>query len=268
MKLRLYGPNLLGNPGGERGDVSGWGLFYNTASYGQASLNVATTAVYSGSYSFFVNVVSAGAGLGDIQMYQQNVRLPAGVPVALQYAGKADVARLIRVSYILGMTPYSTYFSQTNSLNTSWELFENTFTLTQDVNSGSIRFYAGSGAVIDFHLDETSVRNYLELPVTYGYERAEMLTRQDVRGAAGALQSYIEPNPYRRFTLPLVHVGSAARSLINSWWVTGSELRLVEDATYPFNFHAVRIVGGEEPLTKFMRPYNNEYEGELVLETV
>ena len=269
MKLRLYGPNILGNGGAERGSTSSWGLYYNTASAALAALSVNTTAVYSGSYDFYVDVKSAGTGVDAIQMYQQNVRVPAGGKMSLQFAGRGEDIRNVRVNYMLGMDPYTLYFWGACSLTAVYQLFEKTFTIATQVDSGSVRFYCGSWSVLqDLWLDEIGLRNYVELPTTYEYSAAENLTRKDVRTKAGNLYSYIEPVSFRRFTLPLVHVNNADRSLINSWWATGSELRFVEDSTYPFSFSNVRIVGEREPLTKFMRPYNNEYEGELVLETV
>ena len=268
MKLRLYGPNIIPtNPGFELGTTTGWPLAVTSSA--QATLGVSTASPYAGNYSGLTNTTSAGSALGDIQLYRSYLNLPLGVLAAVQFAGKADAERQLTVAYMLGLTPWTSYLYTVCSLGTDWQLFDYNFTLVTDVTTGRITFYAGSGtAAVDFNLDDINLRNYIELPVTYAYERAEVLTRHDARGAAGALQTYIEPNAYGRFTLPLVHVNSAERSLINSWWATGSVLRLVEDATYPHSWRAVRITGAEEPLTKFTRPYNNEYEGELVLETV
>lgn len=269
MKLRLYGPNLIINPGFETGVSSGWSFYVRPGS-ADAALSVASvTNAYTGSYAAFIDITTPGLNVSDIQFYQQSIRLPGKVRSAIQFAGKADSNRQISPSIILAVAPYSSYFYAVASLTTAYQLIEHTFQLPFTVGSGRIDFYCGSGtASVDFYLDDINLRNYIELPVTYGYERAEVLTRHDARGAAGALTTYIEPNAYGRFTLPLVHVDSAARSLINSWWTTGSELRLVEDSTYPFSWRSVRITGTEEPITKFMRPYNSEYEGELVLETV
>ena len=269
MKLRLYGPNLSTNGNFETGSTGGWS-FYSRPGSADAALSVASAAnAYIGSYAAFIDVTTPGLTISDIQFYQNYVNLLTGLNTSVQFAGRASSARQISPAYILSVSPYSSYFYAVSSLTTDWQLFEHSFKLPLDVNSGRLDFYCGSGATAtDFYLDDISLRNYIELPTTYEYSATENLTRKDVRTKAGNLYSYIEPGSFRRFTLPLMHVNSAERSLINSWWATGSELRFVEDSTYPFSFSNVRIVGESEPLTKFMRPYNNEYEGELVLETV
>lgn len=269
MKLRLYGPNILFNGGAELGAVNSWALYTRTDSGASATLNVNTATPYSGAYDFFINIASGGLSVGDIQLYQHSINAPKSVPVAIHFAGKGEDNRSTQVVYRLGASPWTEYYTTNASLSTAYQPFEFSFVPSSDITSGQIIFNCGSGPVAqDIWLDEIGVRNYIELPTTYEYSAAESLIRKDIRTKAGNLYSYIEPYSFRRFTLPLVHVNSADRSLINSWWATGSELRFVEDSTYPFSFSNVRIVGNSEPLTKFMPPYNGEYEGELVLETV
>ena len=269
MKLRLYGPNLSYNGDAELGVVNSWGLYTGTTSGAAASLSVNTASPHAGSYDFYLDISSGGSGISAVQVYQPGLSTPLGVKTALQFAGKAEDARQTTVSYMLGLSPWTAYLYEVVSLSTAYQNFEETFVMATQVNSGRITFYCGSGPVAqDIYFDNIGLRNYIELPTTYEYSATENLTRKDVRTKAGNLYSYIEPGSFRRFTLPLVHVNSADRSLVNSWWATGSELRFVEDSTYPFSFSNVRIVGEREPLTKFMPPYSSEYEGELVLETV
>ena len=270
MRLRLYGPNILYNGDLERGDVSSWGLYYNASSGALADLSVSTAAPYRGNYEMFVDVKSFSARADNIQVYQQNVRVLLGVPTAVRFAGRAEVDWSTRVNYLLGMSPYTLYYYGYSSLTTAYQQFEHTFTMAADVNSGSIRFYCGSGGVTpeDIYLDEISLRHYIDLPVGYDYARAEVLQRHDARALGGALHTYIEPNGYRRFTLPLTHVTSAERSLLNAWWLKGEEVHFVEDNTAVFSFWRTRIVGNEEPITKNVQPYHDQFAGELVLETI
>ena len=270
MSLRLYGPNMLYNGDLERGSTSSWGMFYNTASGALGALSVSTAAPYRGAYEMYIDVKSFGAGTGDVQVYQQNIAVMKSVRTSLMFAGRAEVDRWLRVNYLLGQNPWSLYFYDYSALTTSYQMFEHTFTVDSDVNSGSIRFYCGSGGVTpeDSYLDDINLRAYIDLPAQYDYRAGEVLDRRDARALHGALTTYIEPTGFRRFTIPLTHVTSLERSLINSWWSSGSELRFVEDNTYPFSFTAVRLVGDNTPVTKVVQPYADQYSGEIVLETV
>jgi hypothetical protein len=114
--------------------------------------------------------------------------------------------------------------------------------------------------------------SYISLDTTagYGYDFAEELDKYDIRTKGGKLFTYITPaGAFTTFKIPLRFVNSSDRSVINSWFVTGTDLRFIEDNTFANSFYTVRITGKREPLTKFVEPYFRQfYDGELVLETV
>lgn len=104
----------------------------------------------------------------------------------------------------------------------------------------------------------------------YDYQFAEtQVARADIRTRNGTLYSFIESGEFTKFSLPISWVSSFDRSLVNSWWKTGTDLRLVENSDSPSSFFNVRVVGNEEPFQTFVRPYFQQfYEGEIELETI
>lgn len=114
------------------------------------------------------------------------------------------------------------------------------------------------------------VGSYITVNPTYESEFIDILSnRQDLRTRAGNLYSYIEGASYRQITLPLQWIDATNRSLINSWWKSGSNLRFIENSDAPSSYHTVRITNEEEPLTSYVAPYFQQYwQGELVMETV
>lgn len=106
--------------------------------------------------------------------------------------------------------------------------------------------------------------------VTYDYEFSRENERYDVRTKGGSLFSYIMPDStFRRFKIPMSFVSSSNQSLVGSWHITGTDLRYIEDDSFANSYYEVRIVGRTSPFTKFVQPYfRQEYEGELVIETI
>jgi hypothetical protein len=103
----------------------------------------------------------------------------------------------------------------------------------------------------------------------YGYTFTEELDKKDIRTKGGTLFTYITPaSTYNVFKIPLSYVTSSDRAQVNSWFKTGTDLRFIEDDSFPNSYYSVRIVGTREPFTKFPVPFFRQYyEGEIVLET-
>lgn len=113
------------------------------------------------------------------------------------------------------------------------------------------------------------VSSYITLLPDYNFTEALTLTeREDIRTKSGALFTYIKGS-HRKFNIPETWVSSLSRSLVNSWWETGQDLRFIPNNDFVSSFHTVRIMGDEEPYQSFIQPYFNTYwAGEIVLETV
>ena len=104
----------------------------------------------------------------------------------------------------------------------------------------------------------------------YGYEFSRVLDKKDIRTTGGKLFTYIVPDgQFRRFTIPATFVNSSDRSVINSFFVTGTDIRFIEDDTFANSFFTVRIVGIEEPFQNYVKPYFRQlYQGTITLEEV
>ena len=103
----------------------------------------------------------------------------------------------------------------------------------------------------------------------YGYSFTENLDKVDIRTKGGTLFSYVTPaSTSQSFKIPLSFVNSSDRSQINSWFVTATDLRYIEDDDFPNSYYSVRIVGNTNPFNKFLQPFFRQYyEGEIVIET-
>jgi len=103
----------------------------------------------------------------------------------------------------------------------------------------------------------------------YGYNFSTQLNKKDLRTRTGKLYTYITPaSTYQQFKIPLTYVASSTVSQINSWFETATDLRYIEDDSFPNSYYSVRIVGTTSPMTMFNKPYfRTYYSGEIVLET-
>lgn len=111
--------------------------------------------------------------------------------------------------------------------------------------------------------------SYITISPTYQFDQAKNKDNQDVRTKAGALYSYRGAGEFTKYTIPITWVTSSDRSLVNSWWETATDLRLLLDSDFPSSFQTVRITGKKEPFTKFVRPYFQvHYRGKMIVETI
>lgn len=267
---RLDGPELLHNGGFEAGDTSSWNITAPGSSSG--SFDVSTTAVYQGGYSAVVSVNSIGT-IWQPRIEHIGADFADGDKLALEVALSATASKFIPI-FLTGSGGFGDDVTNTQTLTTygddAFHVFNATFVVSGNplASKNMIRFGMGADYT-DVKVDFASLRAYLELNPDYGYKFEENQERRDIRTRAGALYTYIEDWGFTRFKLPLSWVSSYQRSLINSWWKTGADLRWIENDDYPNSYHNVRIVGKEEPFQSFHKPYFSvEYRGEIVLETI
>ena len=105
---------------------------------------------------------------------------------------------------------------------------------------------------------------------TYGYTFEQTFDKKDIRTKGGKLFTYITPaGSFRRFRIPMTFVASSDLIIINSYFATCTNLRYIEDDTFPNSFYEVRITGMTEPFTQFIKPYfRQHYAGEVIIETI
>ena len=71
----------------------------------------------------------------------------------------------------------------------------------------------------------------------YDYRFTNNLDKKDIRTKGGKLFTYITPaSKYQTFTIPATYVTSSDRSIVNSFFETGADLRFIEDDTFANSF--------------------------------
>ena len=104
----------------------------------------------------------------------------------------------------------------------------------------------------------------------YGYKFENQLDKYDIRTKGGELYTYVLPqSTFQKFEIPMTFVTSTKRAQVNSWFITATDLRFIEDDGFPNSYYSVRIVGKKDSFTKFVEPYFRQYyEGKIVIETI
>jgi hypothetical protein len=107
----------------------------------------------------------------------------------------------------------------------------------------------------------------IALSPNYDYTFEGKLDKEDVRAHGGMFSKKIASHIL--FTIPEEWVTTSQRSIVNSWWSTGTNLKFIENHTKANSTHIVRIIGSEEPYQNFRLPYYDTLRtGELTLETI
>jgi len=266
---RLYGPEMIYNGGLELGTVSSWGI--TVGSGASATLTANSVDYYTGSYSMLTTISSVGVGGSAISVYQNNMALSIGARYFLDLAAFAG-AYTVKSFSIGVLTDSWTGAGLTETLTSVGSIagFEyKSYSFTASYTDAHVRFARLAYDYVDISFDAVSLRAYTTFVPDYNYERKQTVQRRDLRSRAGTLHTYVEPNAYTRFIVPLQWVSAVDRSLVNSWWESGTTLRWVENDDYPGSYYDVRITGTEEPFTGFHAPYGlTQQMGELVLETI
>ena len=72
----------------------------------------------------------------------------------------------------------------------------------------------------------------------------------------------------RVYQVPLRFVNSAGQSLINAWWERQDDVAFTLNSSETESTVLCRIVNTSLPINRFVRPYNDQFEGALLLEAV
>jgi len=266
---RLDGPNKVTNGTFETATTSSWNIVDQAGAV--ATIDVSTANPLKGSYNLEVDITDVGSGaIDDIHVYQADRTLVISESYSFIFGGRSTAVRSMAVSVILQNSPFTGLDLSTESvtLTTSWQFFEFKFIANTTTNEARLDFQTGVSSD-NVHLDDVSLRLALDVKPTYDYRFEENMQRQDIRTKEGGLISYIQGGEFTKFTLPLTWVTSRDRSFVNSWWKSGSDLRFIENTDSPSSFNNVRITGGAEPFSTFVRPYFQQfYAGQVIVETI
>ena len=105
--------------------------------------------------------------------------------------------------------------------------------------------------------------NSISLDIGWGIIREGELIRSTTRGIGGR-QSSFKWADYNVFRVPLSNAPSSDASLINEWWRNTTELTFYLDTTS----YASYLTGNTQPFQRLARPYNDEWDGNLIIEMI
>lgn len=113
------------------------------------------------------------------------------------------------------------------------------------------------------------VGSYISFSIKYDYQYTrQAVVKSIVHGKQGS-GGITSQGSFHGFSFMLNTVTSSQKSLVNSWWTTSTDLRFIEDTTFPSSFYDVRIVNQESLFQEFRPPYFDVYfTGEVLLETI
>ena len=189
----------------------------------------------------------------------------------------ATDARLQAFTYAIGTVQIKSTLIYINSLGfNSWHLTETDYSpysggtsagssYTQRLDPfgrnsstiGDVIYIAGFQALLSNHV--------VDLSPEWDFEDGEFAIRDDARSKTGKRFSY-QWGTYDRFKIALKNVSSRDASLINSWWENNTNT-LLQVTSGPSLTSSVHIMGNKTPLAKYVKPYDDEYMGAIILET-
>ena len=100
----------------------------------------------------------------------------------------------------------------------------------------------------------------------YDYEAPEIKIKDKHRTASGRLFSY-KWGSFQRFRFSTEYVPASVAALVNSWWSSEAQLLFFITSESATEVHSVMLVGDDQPLAEFSKPYIDKYRGRIVLET-
>lgn len=120
----------------------------------------------------------------------------------------------------------------------------------------------------DFFLTSISdVSCPLAIHPEWSFQDQETQIQSRHRTQGGKLFSYLWAN-FFKYQVPLRFVNSAAQSLINAWWERQDDVAFTLNSSETESTVLCRIVNTSLPINRFVRPYNDQFEGALLLEAV
>lgn len=115
----------------------------------------------------------------------------------------------------------------------------------------TLAFFGVSSYSLDLNID---------YEIEYSGERLENVHRT----RDGGLYVYTW-GTFKKFKLPVSYVNSNFRSVVNSWWESGAELVLTTENGTSIN--SVQLRNKSIPIAKVIKPYEDQFQGTLILET-
>ncbi len=148
--------NLIQN-GSFENTSSNWLAPWGFQSNGIATISHASHAKVDGVYSAKVNIAKSSSADSAVQLYQGNIPLTQGKSYTIIFWAKASIPRTIRPAILHGASPWTSYFSQSVSLTTSWQQYTLTFTAPKtDTNSMLVFNMANAAGYV--WIDNVSLR--------------------------------------------------------------------------------------------------------------
>jgi len=263
----LLGPEVLENWSFEIGSMGAW---FDMDSPAIASLYVTDDFPYHGEYQCWFETYSS-ASL-EYKLGQQGFTIPSsGEGYMLTAAISPDDGEDMRVA-LLSYNEATNWglddtFTPVTTGTPNWHLYSWKFAVTGQ-GSGSLIFYPGSYYQYTTLFDAISLRRYAQLNPSYAMRTSDVvMNRHWRRSFDGYLYEVNAPGQTTRWEVPVTWVSSSDRAAINSWWMTGANLRFLLDDSYPASYHNVRLVGETWPLPRYQYAHHGEYfEGKLILE--
>lgn len=267
----LLGPELLTNGGFESDpvDPSPW-----YKGFSQSSAYVSDIYPYAGDNCLWFETFSTGGAVWNHNLISNSLTsiITSGESYRMNAAVTADT------DLIFDLRVYGDSFYDGASLNAGgytenslqvWTFYSWDFESIETINPNiKIRLSKDTDPHL-FLFDAMSLRRYVNAPAGYDYKNIHTLDRVLARSARGGLRTYTGPGDYRRFEAPVSWVSRLDASTVNSWWLTGTEIMLIENDDHPNSYYNVRIIGDKQPLNQYQRPHFGEYlNGDLTMETV
>jgi len=70
---------------------------------------------------------------------------------------------------------------------------------------------------------------------------------------------------WQKFEFSVMYVNSSYMSIVNSWWENNTELLFMK--TGGTQVYSIRVEGNDAPIRNVIAPYDDLFEGTIVLET-
>jgi len=106
--------------------------------------------------------------------------------------------------------------------------------------------------------------NTIDLIPDYGYLDRKIQDRVEIRTKDSKLWTYIFYSK-KIWEIPVRFVPKSDQSVISSWWSSAASLQFYPDTSIASSWY-VKIIGSEEPLRSYERPYENLFYGTITLE--
>ena len=106
--------------------------------------------------------------------------------------------------------------------------------------------------------------NGISIEPEWDYAEPDKKLEDEHRTRAGGRYVY-KWGSFRRWKLPVSYVDSSFAAVVNSWWVSNTQLLFKSESAAAV--YSVQITNDAKPVGKFTKPYDTLFEGLIELET-